>query len=73
MAAAAPCVGIAQSRFAAEHGRDFIEVEAHGGVSGRAVKDAIVLDQRRNHEDVVELHVERPVERRAPRPSATFR
>lgn len=37
------------------------EIEAHGGVSRCAVKHSVMLEQRRNHEHVVELHVERPM------------
>lgn len=61
MAPAAPGVGITQPRFAAEQRRDLIEIEAHGRVSGCTVKDAVMLEPRRNHENVVELHVERPM------------
>lgn len=61
MAAAAPGVGIAQPRLAAKKGFDLGEVEAHRGIGGRAVENAVVIEQRRDHEHVVELHVERPM------------
>src|SRR3954471_2368863 len=61
MTTAAPGVGITQPWLSAEQRRDFVEVEAHGGVSGAAVKNTVMFEPWRNDEHIVELHVKRPV------------